>query len=65
MIQFSKAAEAANSRLFPTNIHERFTGNLEIGVYYNRSDQPIQKIDFTNINMEQSMSHCIPRLVKG
>ena len=27
-------------------------GMLEIGVYYNWSEWLIQKIDFTNINME-------------
>ena len=37
---------------------------IEIRVYYNWSDWPIQKIDFANINMEKSMPHCIPRLVK-
>ena len=33
--------------------------------YYNWSGRPVQKIDFTNINMEESMPQYIPRLVKG
>ena len=41
----------------PTSIHERFTGNVRDWSILN-NDWPIQKVDFTNINIGQSMPHC-------
>ena len=42
----------------PTIIHERFTGDVIDWIILKYEDQAIQKIDFTNINMEQSTPNC-------
>ena len=46
----------------PTSFHERFTGNVRDWGILN-SDWPIQKINFTNISMEESMPKIIATLV--
>ena len=48
----------------PTSIRERFTRDVRDWSILN-SEWPVQKTDFTNISMEESMPHCIPRLVKN
>ena len=49
MIQFSENEEPINAD--SSNKHERFTGGAR------NSDWPIQKVDFTKISVEESMTY--------